>query len=59
MADPQIVNTLRNKIESIETYIIATERKLAEARADLAHVRATLTLFEAGSDTPEYPLYKP
>ena len=37
MAEPQI-NTLEAKRQEIETYIRATEKRLAQARADLAHV---------------------
>jgi hypothetical protein len=57
VADPQIVTTLRNKADEIERYIVGMETKIAEARADLAHIRATLALFEANSDTPEYPVH--
>jgi hypothetical protein len=57
VADPHIVTTLRNKAEEIESYVAAAETKIAEARADLAHIRATLALFEANSDTPEYPVH--
>jgi len=57
MVSPQIVTTLQNKAEQVEKYIIDTEAKLAAARADLAHIRATLALFQADGDTPEYPVH--
>jgi hypothetical protein len=57
VADPQVVPTLANKAEQVEKYIIDTEAKLAAARADLAHIRATLALFQADGDTPEYPVH--
>lgn len=57
MAEPQIVTTLRNKAGQVENYIANMEGKIAAARADLAHIRATLALFEANSDTPQYPVH--
>lgn len=45
MADPQVLNTLHTKREAIETYIADMERKIEEARSDLAHVLATIRLF--------------
>jgi len=57
VADPQIVTTLSNKAEGIERYILETETKLAQARADLAHIRATLALFTANGDTQQYPAH--
>jgi len=47
MSDPQVVNTLNAKRESIEAYIADMERKIEEARSDLAHVLATIRLFAA------------
>jgi hypothetical protein len=46
MSDPQIVGTLRRKADEIEAYIIATEQALDKARADLAHIRATMWLMD-------------
>src|SRR5579863_2823977 len=57
MADPQITNTLRNKRDEIERTIAAYEAKLKAAHVDLAHVNATLHLFEvSGDDRPQFPL---
>jgi len=56
MADPHILTTLRSKRDEIERIIRAYEQKIDEARADLAHVNATLKLFEdrAPSEAPIY-----
>ena len=50
MADPHVVSTLKAKQEEIERSISYYEAKLKEARIDLAHVNATLRLFEIGND---------
>jgi len=47
MSDPQVINTLRNKADQLEAFIAKAERDIDRARKDLAHVRATMTLFEA------------
>lgn len=57
MAEPQIVTTLRNKREQIEQAITLYEKKLAQARADLAHVNATLRMFESPDARTEFPVY--
>jgi hypothetical protein len=57
MADPQIVTTLRNKRQQIEQVIALYEKKLAQARADLAHVNATLCMFESPDERTEFPVY--
>lgn len=51
MAEIRTVTTLTRKRDDIARSIVAYERKLAQARADLAHVNATLTIF-AGGDAP-------
>lgn len=56
MADPQIVNTLRRKRDEIERAIAAYEKKIEQARRDLAGVNATLVLFERDAD-PESRAY--
>ena len=48
MAESSSVVSLKNKRDEIETYIRTTEGYLAQARQDLAHVKATLRLFDAG-----------
>ena len=46
MAEPQIVNTLRSKRDELERVISAYEAAIIAARRDLAHINATLELFE-------------
>lgn len=49
MANPQVLSTLRRKRNEIERVIVTYEKRLTEARRDLAHVNATVQLFEAGT----------
>lgn len=57
MSDPQVINTLRTKADNLAGYIRKLEADMAQARIDLAHVNATLALFEApGADTP-FPMH--
>lgn len=46
MAEPQIVTTLSNKRDELERIIGSYEKAIEAARRDLAHVNATLQLFE-------------
>ncbi len=57
MSEPQIVNTLRSKREQIEGAIGGYEKALAQARLDLAHVNATLAIFERVNDTRDVKAY--
>lgn len=57
MADPQIVNTLRSKRDEIERAIKAYEKHIADARADLSHINATLRLFEVGGEQTQFPVH--
>ncbi len=57
MADPQIVNTLRNKRDEIERAIKAYEKQITDARADLSHINATLRLFEVGGERTQFPVH--
>jgi hypothetical protein len=57
MAIPHSVFTLRRKRNEIRDAIAAYEAKLREARADLAHVLATLRLFEANGSPADFPAY--
>jgi hypothetical protein len=50
MTDPHVVSQLRTKQAEIQRLIAYLEDKLKDARIDLAHVNATLRLFEVGSD---------
>ncbi len=50
MSEPQIVNTLRTERDQIESVILGYEKALEQARLDLAHVNATLAIFEPTAD---------
>lgn len=51
MAEIRTVTTLRSKRDEIASAIQNYEKRLAQARADLAHVNACITLFVADGDT--------
>ncbi len=55
MAEPQIVNTLRSKRDELERIIGSYEKAIEAARRDLAHVNATLQLFERDAAPNVYP----
>ena len=57
MADPIVVMGLRRKRDQISGIIAGYERKIKEARADLAHVTAALRLFEVTGEASELPPY--
>ena len=48
MAESQTVVVLRNKRNAIAAAIESYERELERAKADFAHVTATLAIFDAG-----------
>lgn len=59
MAEIRTVTTLRYKRDEIEASIRGYEKKLLQAQADLAHINAAITIFEAsesrqGQATPPY-----
>lgn len=57
MAEIRTVTTLRAKRAEIESAIAQYERKLAQARADLASITASITIFEAPGDPEDMPRY--
>ena len=57
MADPHSISILRRKRDKIRDVIAAYEAKLKAAQADLAHVNATLRLFEASGEPEDFPPY--
>ncbi len=57
MAEIRTVTTLRSKRSGIIASIANYEKKLVQARADLAHITATITIFEASGDLEEIPPY--
>lgn len=50
MAEIRTVTTLTSKREEIQRVIAGYEAKLAQARADLAHITAAIKIFEATDD---------
>jgi hypothetical protein len=57
MAESNILTTLRRKQAEIEKHIKDSEKRLAQARHDLAHVNATIRLFEVGDQALQFPAY--
>jgi hypothetical protein len=57
MADPHIFSTLNAKRRQIETHIKGLEKHLAQAKHDLAHVNATIRLFEVDGKQLQFPAY--
>lgn len=57
MADPLSISILRKKRDRIRDVIAAYEAKLKTAQSDLAHVNATLRLFEASGEPEDFPPY--
>lgn len=57
MAEIRTVTTLRAKAQEIVASINAYERRLDQARADLAHVAAIIRLFEASGEPADMPRY--
>jgi hypothetical protein len=55
MAELQIVNTLRSKRDELERIIGSYEKAIEAARRDLAHVNATLQLFQRDGVANAYP----
>lgn len=55
MAEPQIVTTLRSKRDELERIISSYEAAATAAQRDLAHVNATLELFEREGAPNAYP----
>jgi hypothetical protein len=57
MSDPQVINTLRTKAKELEAHIAKLERAAHQARADLAHINASIMLFEAPEAGEQYPMH--
>lgn len=57
MAEIRTVTTLTSKRDEIARSIVNYERKLAQARADLSHVNATLAIFAGGSEPGGHRVY--
>lgn len=57
MAEPLTVTILKTKRDEIFRSIRLYKKKIKQAYDDLAHVTATMRLFEASGETQEMPLY--
>jgi hypothetical protein len=57
MKEIRTVTTLRSKRAEILASITLYEKRLAQARADLAHVAACISIFEASGDGEELSSY--
>lgn len=57
MAEIHTVTTLRSKRAEIIAATSNYEKRLAQARADLAHITAAITIFEASGDVEDIPPY--
>lgn len=54
---PQVTNTLRTKAGELEAHIAKLERALEQAKADLAHINASIRLFEAPEYGEQFPIH--
>ncbi|WP_421952905.1 hypothetical protein [Pelagibacterium sp.] len=54
--DPQVINTLRTKADRIAAHIASMEREIDDARTMLAHVNATIVLFERPDENARHPV---
>jgi uncharacterized protein (UPF0147 family) len=57
MAEIRTVTTLRRKRDEIRRAISNYERKLDQAKADLAHIAAAIHIFEAKGGDTALPAY--
>jgi hypothetical protein len=57
MAEIRTVTTLRYKRDEITAAIANYEKRLAQARADLAHINAAITIFLANGERQTLPPY--
>jgi hypothetical protein len=57
MADAPMICTLRTKRDEIENAIAHYTKKIREAQCDLAHINATLRLFETQDERSDLPVY--
>ena len=57
MAEIRTVTRLRSKRDEIAGTVEKYERLLAQARADLAHIEAAISIFEASGDPKGFPAY--
>ena len=58
MSDPNVLRTLRRKRDEIEQTIVTYQKRIDEARRDLAHVNATIQLFESNTPPGNVKVYQ-
>lgn len=58
MSNPNVLKTLHRKRDDIENAIVTYEKRLAEARTNLAHVNATIRLFESATAPADVRVYQ-
>jgi hypothetical protein len=57
MAEPHVLFSLKAKRDQIAKHIKSLEGHLAQAKHDMAHVNATIRLFEVGDERLQFPAY--
>ena len=57
MSEPQVIHTLRTKARELEAHIAKLDKAALQARADLAHINASITLFEAPAAGEQFPMH--
>jgi hypothetical protein len=57
MSEIRTVTTLRSKAAEIRSTILAYEKRIKQARADLSHVTAAIAIFEASGDPKDMARY--
>ncbi len=57
MAEIRTVTTLRRKRDEIHRAVRDYDKKLHQARADLAHIAAAIAIFEGKGQNTELPAY--
>lgn len=57
MAESTTIATLKRKRDEIARSILAYEKRLDRARADLAHINAAITIFAASGERQVLPPY--
>lgn len=55
--EPQVINTLRAKAAELDKHIGKLEKALAQAKTDLAHINASIMLFEAPAAGEQFPMH--
>ena len=59
MDEPHVISALRAKRAELAGEIGAAEKRIAQLRADLVHLDATLRLFDPAADSAAIPARRP